>query len=461
MHPQSFTHTRVSLRVINMSRSHILDTKSALTSTLKVKSLENGQQLVQYDIWGITQDSYFIETRKGKSCSVSGSGGDGPAGTPGSCTVVEADPTSSCADTSSLISLLRAYSSSASDNLYTTNVSELDNDALLGGAYTFEGEAAFLWSTSQPGTIPLFRLYNEDFMDHFYTMSSDEVPEMIDEGWAYDTTPNHTAGYVYPYSICGAAPIYRLFNPASVDHFYTMNIAESQNAIESGYQDQGIAGFAMLPSADGSAVNDSAVAFFLPGTMTALPESQASATTSLSCANNTNAVPLLRAFSSSRTDHLYTTNSTEMNDVDISLDAYSFEGDAAFVWSTQEAFTVPLYRLFNQNVNDHFYTIDANESNEALSLGYAFDTDSHIAGYLYPYSICGAAPIYRLYSTSKTDHFYTMSQTESASASGYVVEGIAGFALLPSVDGGPQMSASPLLLPASLKPSASTLGSNE
>ncbi|KAJ3799050.1 hypothetical protein GGU11DRAFT_778534 [Lentinula aff. detonsa] len=372
--------------------------------------------------------------------------------------LVLADPTSSCADTSSLITLFRTYSGNASDHFYTTNVSELDNDALLGGTYTFEGEATFLWSTSQPSTIPLFRLYNQDFVDHFYTMSSDEVLEMIDQGWAYDNTPNHTAGYVYPYSICGAAPIYRLFNPESVDHFYTMNIAESQDAMKDGYQDQGIAGFAMLPSVDGSAVNDSAGPFFLPSTMTALPESQETATSSSSCADNANVVPLLRAHARTGTgqDHFYTTNSSEMNAA--LLNTYSFEGDAAFVWSTQEASTVPLYRLFNQIVNDHFYTIDANESNVVLSLGYAFDTDNHIAGYLYPYSICGASPIYRLYNPSTTDHFYTMSQTESASASGYVVEGIAGFALLPSVDGQPQMSASPLLLPVSLKPSASTLG---
>ncbi|KAJ3994191.1 hypothetical protein F5050DRAFT_1531454, partial [Lentinula boryana] len=144
-----------------------------------------------------------------------------------------------------------------------------------------------------------------------------------------------------------------------------------------------------------------------------------------SCADNANVVPLLRAYTGTGQDHFYTTNSSEMNAA--LLTTYSFEGDAAFIWSTQEASTVPLYRLFNQIVNDHFYTIDANESNEALSLGYAFDTDSHIAGYLYPYSICGASPIYRLYSSSSTDHFYTMSQTESASAAGYIVEGIVGF----------------------------------
>ncbi|KAJ4465470.1 hypothetical protein C8R41DRAFT_734420, partial [Lentinula lateritia] len=154
------------------------------------------------------------------------------------------------------------------------------------------------------------------------------------------------------------------------------------------------------------------------------------------CANNANATPFLRAFSSTGKDHFYTTNSTEMNGVAIAQDAYSFEGDATFLWSTQETSTVPLYRLYSQTANDHFYTMDANETSEAIAAGYAFDTDSHIAGYVYPYSICGASPMYRLYSSASSDHFYTMSQAESqsASASGYILEGIAGFALLPSTD---------------------------
>jgi len=114
---------------------------------------------------------------------------------------------------------------------------------------------------------------------------------------------------------------------------------------------------------------------------------------------------------------------------------------------------VALYRMFAPNVTDHFYTIDENEVNEALGLGYIFDTDTHIAGYVYPNSICGASPIYRLYSGGLTDHFYTMSYSESlsASGSGYSIEGIVGFALLPSVDGAAQTStasASPLFLPA-------------
>ncbi|KAJ3900373.1 hypothetical protein F5879DRAFT_422871 [Lentinula edodes] len=372
-----------------------------------------------------------------------------------------ANSSSLCADTLASVPFLRASSIIQSDHFYTTNISEIES-TLFDGVFSFDGNSAFLWSTPQPGTIPLFRLYNENSTDHFYTMSSDELPEMMARGWAYDTAPNHTAGYVYPFSICGAAPIYRLFNPTITDHFYTMDIAECQSAAkDNGYQDQGIAGFAILPSANGSVVKivASAVPNLLPSTVTASPESQVSVTPSAGCANNTNAIPFMRAISTADTDHFYTTNSTEMNVVAIAQNSYLFEGDTVFLWPTQESSTVPLYRLYSQTARDHFYTIDANELSEALLEGYVFDTDSHIAGYVYPYSICGASPIYRLYSSFSSDHYYTMTQAESASATasfGYIVQGIAGFALLPSADGQLQtvtVSASPFLLPVSIEPS--------
>ncbi|KAJ4465467.1 hypothetical protein C8R41DRAFT_97863 [Lentinula lateritia] len=187
-----------------------------------------------------------------------------------------ANSSSLCADTLASVPFLRASSIIQSDHFYTTNISEIEG-TLANGVFAFDGNSAFLWSTPQPGTIPLFRLYNENSTDHFYTMSSDELPEMMARGWAYDTAPNHTAGYVYPFSICGAAPIYRLFNPTITDHFYTMDIAECQSAVkDNGYQDQGIAGFAILPSANGSVVKivASAVPNLLPSTVTASPESQ-------------------------------------------------------------------------------------------------------------------------------------------------------------------------------------------
>jgi len=66
------------------------------------------------------------------------------------------------------------------------------------------------------------------------------------------------------------------------------------------------------------------------------------------------------------------------------------------------------------------------------TLGYSYEG---IAGYVYPPSAasypCGALPLYRLYSASAVDHFYTMSAAErdSASAGGYTIEGIAAYIL--------------------------------
>ncbi|KIK57265.1 hypothetical protein GYMLUDRAFT_122415, partial [Collybiopsis luxurians FD-317 M1] len=145
------------------------------------------------------------------------------------------------------------------------------------------------------------------------------------------------------------------------------------------------------------------------------------------CASPSDATPLLRAYSGSASDHFYTTNSTEMNNA--LTGSYAFEGDAAFVWTSQEGSTVPLYRLFSQSLSDHFYTVDPTEANNSQSLGYTYDTPTGIAGYVYPYSVCGASPIYRMWNNAVKDHFYTMSITESENATGWVIEGIAGYAL--------------------------------
>jgi hypothetical protein len=51
-------------------------------------------------------------------------------------------------------------------------------------------------------------------------------------------------------------------------------------------------------------------------------------------------------------------------------------------------------------------------------------------GYVHPDTACGGLPLYRLYNSGATDHFYTMSATERDNASdnlGYTKEGIAGY----------------------------------
>lgn len=148
------------------------------------------------------------------------------------------------------------------------------------------------------------------------------------------------------------------------------------------------------------------------------------------CGDPNTAVNLLRAFSSSASDHFYTTNVDEMGNAVQHL-GYSLEGTAAKVFASQAVSTVPLFRLYSSGATDHFYTTSASERDSAvLNSGY---TDEGIAAYVYNIQVCGSIPFYRLYKGGAgADHFYTTSASEASSAvanSGYSLEGIAAYVL--------------------------------
>ncbi|KAG2133702.1 hypothetical protein DEU56DRAFT_973078 [Suillus clintonianus] len=128
-------------------------------------------------------------------------------------------------------------------------------------------------------------------------------------------------------------------------------------------------------------------------------------------------------------DHFYTTNVTEMKNAVTNL-GYNSEGDAAYVFTTEEPSTTPLYRMYNPSVFDHFYTTSYSEVQSAAANGGY--TSEGIAAYVYDINICGSIALYRLYSSGGTDHFYTTSASEADNAVanlGYTLEGIAAYVL--------------------------------
>ncbi|KAF8870182.1 hypothetical protein BD779DRAFT_612568 [Infundibulicybe gibba] len=147
------------------------------------------------------------------------------------------------------------------------------------------------------------------------------------------------------------------------------------------------------------------------------------------CADNSKAVPFLRAYNPTLTDHFYTTSAPELDNAVKNL-GYANEGSVGRIWTTQQPGTVPLYRLYSDSGTDHFYTTSAPERDNAVAnLGYKFEST---AGFVYPAAMCGAVPLYRLYSPSATDHFYTPSASERGNAAnslGYSNEGVAGYIL--------------------------------
>ena len=110
---------------------------------------------------------------------------------------------------------------------------------------------------------------------------------------------------------------------------------------------------------------------------------------------------------------------------DGSIIGYDYEGIQGYIFPTQKTGTVPLYMLYNSSVGDHFYTISSSGAGEISGW-----KPKGIIGYVYPNSgQSDRNPVYRWYNPSpnkpkKTDHFYTMSQSEPRPNSGYVYEGI-------------------------------------
>ncbi len=89
-------------------------------------------------------------------------------------------------------------------------------------------------------------MYSPAAVDHFYTTDEAQRNNAINNLGFND---EGIAGYIYPSTsqLCTSVPFYRMYQPTTHDHFYTTNEAERDNAIKNGgYQEEHIAGY-ILP----------------------------------------------------------------------------------------------------------------------------------------------------------------------------------------------------------------------
>ena len=89
----------------------------------------------------------------------------------------------------------------------------------------------------------MYRLYNPNSGEHFYTANEAEKNHLVSLGWNYE-------GVAWTAPVSSSTPVYRLYNPNAGDHHYTMNYAEAQNLISLGWNDEGIGWY----SADSQAI---------------------------------------------------------------------------------------------------------------------------------------------------------------------------------------------------------------
>lgn len=83
------------------------------------------------------------------------------------------------------------------------------------------------------GNYNMYRLYNPNSGEHFYTANFNERNYLIEVGWNYEGI-----GWIAPGT--SNSPVYRLYNPNAGDHHYTMNAGERDNLVSLGWNDEGI-----------------------------------------------------------------------------------------------------------------------------------------------------------------------------------------------------------------------------
>ena len=82
--------------------------------------------------------------------------------------------------------------------------------------------------------VDMYRMYNPNTGEHFYTGSMEERQNLEAAGWQYEGV-----GFTFPMTT--GKPVHRLFQPSTGEHLYTMDDAEVSKLLAEGWNYEGIA----------------------------------------------------------------------------------------------------------------------------------------------------------------------------------------------------------------------------
>ncbi|MDO4622198.1 MAG: transglutaminase domain-containing protein [Eubacteriales bacterium] len=127
--------------------------------------------------------------------------------------------------------MYRMYNPNSGEHFYTANY--VERDMLLKAGWSYEGIG---WTApGAAGSDPVYRLYNENAGDHHYTMSKGERDSLVRLGWKDE-------GIGWYSSRKKEIPLYRQYNKNAVagSHNYTTNEAENTMLVSQGWDAEGI-----------------------------------------------------------------------------------------------------------------------------------------------------------------------------------------------------------------------------
>lgn len=126
--------------------------------------------------------------------------------------------------------MYRIYNKNSGEHFYTKNAKEKANLVKLG--WKDEGIG---WFAPDAGT-PVYRVYNKNAGDHHYTMSRGEKDSLVKIGWKYEGIGWYSAD-------TNIKPLYRAYNPNAKagSHNYTTSWDEQSTLVNAGWKDEEIA----------------------------------------------------------------------------------------------------------------------------------------------------------------------------------------------------------------------------
>ena len=130
--------------------------------------------------------------------------------------------------------MYRLYNPNSYEHFFTADPDECDNVRHAG--WTYEGVG---WTAPATGD-PVYRLYNpNNGGDHHYTMNPDERDTLVAAGWIYEKIGWYSA----PADDEASEPIYREYNPNELarNHNYTKVRTEHDHLLSLGWRDELIA----------------------------------------------------------------------------------------------------------------------------------------------------------------------------------------------------------------------------
>lgn len=286
-----------------------------------------------------------------------------------------------------------------------TNSDALGDVSVQADAQTAEGEA------------PIYRMYNKTSGEHFYTGVFKEAMSLVKAGWNYEKVAWYSADKDKEYVLddggkVTAEPLHRLYNPYSGDHHYTLSEDEKDELVDKGWKSEGIAFYVFDPKR---------IAEVNLGT------------------KDGEMAQVLREYNPNAKTGTHNYTMSEDEHAGLVKKGWKDEGTAFVAFNYKEpdsyaTLSLELHRMYNPYSGEHFYTADPNEVANLVKAGWDYEGAAWVT---LGKDDAGANPVFRVYNPNSGDHHYTLDEDEKDGLvnKGWKDEGIAFYAADKSKDG--------------------------